>query len=181
MATLTSTDLRDPAPPVPGRAQRAAVAARADQLVRRRRYVQGASALGVVVTVAVAVAALSAGGTASSPGSQRIQAANSPSPAPTRQAPSPVTPAPGTLTWSGHASGVPESATLTVTLTGSGGTFTAIADGSGNFSISGIPTGEYTGSWEWVSTDGTATSAGKLGGVNLTADHDVTFSVRKRA
>jgi hypothetical protein len=40
MPTLTVTDLRDPAPPVPGPAHRAAVAARAKQLSRRRRFAQ---------------------------------------------------------------------------------------------------------------------------------------------
>jgi hypothetical protein len=183
MATLTRVDLRDSAPPVPGSTERAAVAARANQLVRRRRYLQGAGALSAVAVAALAVgmAALATGGTSSSPRSQPIAAASAPAtvaPVPATSAPTaPVAAAAGTVTISGHVSGVPAGATLTLTLTGQNGTFTAIADGAGNFSMSGVPTGEYTGTWVWSSSDGTATSAGRLGGLNVTADQNVTFSV----
>ena len=62
MPNLIASDLRDPSPPVPGERERAAVAARAHQLGRRRRIMQGAGALGMVAAVAVGVAALTAGG-----------------------------------------------------------------------------------------------------------------------
>jgi hypothetical protein len=78
MANLSNSDLRDPSPPLPGAAERAAVATRAGKLVRRRRYAQGAGALGVVAAVAVGVAALTAGGTTTTPSAQHIEAANAP-------------------------------------------------------------------------------------------------------
>jgi len=210
MADFTSTDLLDPTPPVPGESERAAVAARAGRLVRRRRYLQGAGALGAVVVMAVGVGVLATGGSSSSPGAQRIQAADSGAvaapivtapTAPPATTPVPGTPAasvgqdgsvatavpvPGTpaasvaptaVTVSGHVSNVPAGATLTLTLSGSGGTFTAVADAAGNFSVGNIPTGDYTGTWEWVSADGTASAAGRVPGLSLTADQDVSFSV----
>lgn len=108
MPNLTDSDLRDPSPPVPGDAERTAVAARAQQLGRRRRMMQGAGALGMVAAVAVGVAALTAGG-ASGPGAgtNRIEAASSPAttdttdavvtttvPAPVTTVPAPPAPAP---------------------------------------------------------------------------------------
>ncbi|MEX1009544.1 MAG: hypothetical protein WD271_17135 [Acidimicrobiia bacterium] len=65
--TLTTIDLSDPSPPVPGDRERAAVRARATQLGRRRRVAQGASALAVVVIVALGAAALTAGGSGTAP------------------------------------------------------------------------------------------------------------------
>jgi hypothetical protein len=207
MANL-STDLLDPTPPTPGPTERAAVAARAGQLVRRRRYLQGASALGVVVVIAVGVGVVATGGSGTSPGSERVQAANSgaaaapivtaptapaastpapdpatttlPAPAVATEAPVPdrsAPAAPAPVTVSGHASNVPPGATLTLTLSGSGGTFTAVADASGAFSVANVPSGTYTGTWEWVSADGTASAAGRIGGLTLTSDQDVSFSV----
>ena len=101
MPNLTDSDLRDPSPPVPGDAERTAVAARAQQLGRRRRMMQGAGALGMVAAVAVGVAALTAGG-ASGPGAgtNRIEAASSPATTDTTDAvvtttvPAPVTTVP---------------------------------------------------------------------------------------
>ena len=207
MPNLTDTDLRDPSPPVPGARERAAVATRAHQLGRHRRMMQGAGALGMVAVVAVGVAALTAGGTSPGPGGQRIEAASSatdapnatpattavPAPAPVSEEqvapsgpvlstvnPEPVVPtaAPTSFSVSGTVSNVPAGVTLTLTLTGSTGTFTAIADGSGHFSIGGVPAGEYTASYEWVSTDGTATQVGKLGGVTISSDIDVSFALQ---
>jgi hypothetical protein len=60
--TLTTVDLSDPTPPVPGAHEREAVRARATQLGRRRRVLQTAGVLAGVVAVAVGVLALSAGG-----------------------------------------------------------------------------------------------------------------------
>jgi hypothetical protein len=216
MPNLTDSDLRDPSPPVPGARERAAVAARAHQLGRRRRILQGAGALGMVAAVAVGVAALTAGGTSSSPGGQRIAAAGSsgddapsgtattttpapavttvpaptpaPDPTPVVEAPvvssdqpaAEVTPpapaAPTTFTVSGTVSNIPEGTTLTLTLSGSGGTFTALAGPDGAYSISGVPAGSYDGIWEWVATDNSATAAGR-GSVTVTGDTTFSFSV----
>lgn len=214
MPNLTESDLRDPSPPLPGSKERAAVATRAHQLGRRRRMMQGAGALGMVAVVAVGVAALTAGGTSSGQGGQRIEAASSatddatdnavattmvpdpatttvPAPAsdttnpasdttnPATDAPAAVeSAAPTAFSVSGTVSNVPAGVTVTLTLTGSGGTFTAIADGSGHYSISGVPAGDYSASYEWVSTDGTATQIGKLGGVSIGSDLDLSFALQ---
>ncbi len=220
MPNLTDSDLRDPSPPVPGAKERAAVAARAHQLGRRHRVVQGAGALGMVAAVAVGVAALTAGGTSSSPGGRRITAAGSatdtpsglaattttaapavttvttvaPAPAPTPPvggdtsgqvaAPTPVTEAappvvaaPSVFTVSGTVSNVPAGVTLTLTLSGSNGTFGAVADGVGHFSIGGVPAGEYQATYSWESTDKTASQVGRLGGVSITGDVDMSFTL----
>lgn len=207
MPNLTESDLRDPSPPLPGSKERAAVATRAHQLGRRRRMMQGAGALGMVAVVAVGVAALTAGATSSGQGGQRIEAASSatddatdnavattmvPDPA-TTTVPAPASDttnaatdapaavesaAPTAFSVSGTVSNVPAGVTVTLTLTGSGGTFTAIADGSGHYSISGVPAGDYSASYEWVSTDGTATQIGKLGGVSIGSDLDVSFALQ---
>jgi hypothetical protein len=163
MAQLTLPDLRDPAPPVPGAAERAAVAARASRLTRRRHVMQGVGALAVVVALAGGVAVLTGGGRASGPDSRPVAAAAAPSASPT-------------VTVSGHVTGIPEGATLTLQLTGAGRTFTAIADSAGNFS-SDVPPGTYTGSWTWESADHTASSAGRIDGIDLTTDYDASFSV----
>jgi hypothetical protein len=212
MPILTDADLRDPSPPLPGDKERAAVAARAYQLGRRRRMMQGAGALGMVAAVAVGVAALTAGGT-SGTGTGRIQVANSassgsgagadapnitaapaPSPSDAGQAtdtpaavPAPApTPAPSnsgevaaptTFTVSGTVANVPPGVTLTLALRGSDGTFTAIADGGGAFSVDGIPPGTYDASYDWTDSTGTATQAGRLGSVTISGDSTVNFSL----
>jgi hypothetical protein len=212
MANLTDSDLRDPSPPVPGAAERAAVAARARQLGRRRRVLQGAGALGMVAAVAVGVAALTAGGTSSGPGGQRIEAASSPADArtgvtTTTTAPDPTTvppapapsaggdgagevsgPAPVTgaappvaasvFTVSGTVSNVPAGVTVTLTLTGANGTFTAVADASGHYAIGGVPAGDYQGAYSWESTEGSAAQVGRLGGVSITGDIDMSFALQ---
>jgi hypothetical protein len=156
-------DLRDPAPPVAGTAERAAVAARVHQLVRRRRALRVAGALVVVLGLSVGVVAITAGGD------------NSPS---ARQVAPAVSPA-GTVAITGHVSGIPGGATLTVQLSGEGGTFPAIADADGKFVLH-VPTGTYTGTWTWESADHTASSAGRLDNIDVTADQDVDFSVTGR-
>ena len=77
MTEWDSSQLRDPSPPVPGERQRAAVAARAHQMGRRRRIMQGAGALGMIAALAVGVAALTAGGSSSGSGTNRIETASS--------------------------------------------------------------------------------------------------------
>jgi hypothetical protein len=102
MPILPDADLRDPMPPVPGAKERAAVAARAHELGRRRRMMQGAGALGMVAAVAVGVAALTAGGSSPGTGGQHIEAASVTTDAPattttpvtTVPAPLPTVPAP---------------------------------------------------------------------------------------
>src|SRR4051795_11165570 len=76
MPNLTSSDLSDPQPPLPGEHERALVATRAHQLGRRRRLLQGGVALALVAAVAVSVAALTAGGSSGPGGTNGIQAAS---------------------------------------------------------------------------------------------------------
>jgi hypothetical protein len=76
MPNLTTSDLSDPQPPLPGERERALVATRAHRLGRRRRLVQGGGALALVAAVAVSVAALTAGGSSGPGGTNRIAAAS---------------------------------------------------------------------------------------------------------
>src|SRR3954471_6735520 len=76
MPNLTSSDLSDPQPPLPGERERALVATRAHELGRRRRLLQGGGALALVAAVAVSVAALTAGGTSGPGGTNRVEAAS---------------------------------------------------------------------------------------------------------
>src|SRR6476659_6014640 len=76
MPNLTSSDLSDPQPPLPGERERALVATRAHELGRRRRLLQGGGALALVAAVAVSVAALTAGGASGPGGTNRVEAAS---------------------------------------------------------------------------------------------------------
>jgi len=76
MPNLTSSDLSDPQPPLPGERERALVATRAHDLGRRRRLLQGGGALALVAAVAVSVAALTAGGASGPGGTNRVEAAS---------------------------------------------------------------------------------------------------------
>jgi hypothetical protein len=202
MTNFSSSDLRDPQPPLPGEPERAKVAARAHELGRRRRFVQGGGALALAAAVAVSVAALTGGG-GNGPGTtNRVEAASAgtdtsvstpvshvttvpttvaPAPAPdTTVAPAPAngtTPAPSsevapppavneapavqpaapaTFTLSGTVTGNPADTTVSVTISGPGGSF----DSSGtSFSVSGLPAGEYLVIAQWVDSTGTATAA----------------------
>jgi hypothetical protein len=80
IASKTPLDsLIDPAPPVPGDAERAAVSARANQLVKRRRMVQGAGALACTAILGVGVVALvSSTGSGSGSGANKVEAASAP-------------------------------------------------------------------------------------------------------
>ncbi len=135
-------DLRDPAPPIAGPAERAAVAARTKQLVRRRRSMQSAGALGVVAAVAVSVAALTAGGSSAPP----VHVASTPRTGIT-----------------GVVRSVPPLVKVTVTLTGTEGqgTFTTTAHDNGMFEFQEVPPGDYLGTYEWESDDGTAAQFGR--------------------
>jgi hypothetical protein len=95
-------NLRDPAPPVPGAAERAKVDGRAKQIKRNRRFAAAGGALGVVAVLSLGVVGLSGGSSGS--GTSRIEVAGAVAdrtiptvPAPTTVAPAPTvdtTPAP---------------------------------------------------------------------------------------
>ena len=217
MTNFNSSDLHDPQPPVPGERERALVAARAHDLGRRRRLVQGGGALALVAALAVSVAALTAGGssgpgsrveaagasadtTASAPSTQAttpttIVATTVPAPAPapdtapaaeaqTQTPPAvqettpvaPVESAATTFSVSGTLSGAPAGTTVSITFNGPGGTFTATADGSGNYSVSGLPAGDYVVVGQWVASTDDATAAQKFGTVSVTGNSSVSFS-----
>jgi FlaG/FlaF family flagellin (archaellin) len=125
MPTLTLTDLRDPAPPVPGPAHRAAVAARAKQLTRRRRLAQIGGVCAVVAVLAIGGVAIASSGTDQA-SHVVVRAAN-------------VT---GTTTS-------PPVSTLTVTFTGDQKTVTVDADPSGTFTVSNLPPGDYLVEWTY--------------------------------
>ncbi len=217
MTEWDNSELRDPSPPVPGERERAAVAARAHQLGRRRRIMQGAGALGMVAALAVGVAALTAGGSSSGSGTNRIEAASSSSvpattaapttaPAPVTTAPATtaapaVTPAPGadaapaptaapapqpeaappppaSYTVSGTVSNIPAGATVTVSLNGSGGSFSATADGAGHFAITGVPAGTYAGMYDAETPDGTFSRVGRLNDITVNGNADMSFALQ---
>jgi len=175
MPNLTATDLRDPAPPMPGRVERTAVARRAHELGRRRRVMQGMGALGLVAAVAVSVAALTANN--STPGrTARIDAAGAAGATGSTVAGPGAEPA-ATFTVSGAISNIPAGVTVTVTLSGAGGTFDGVADANGNLALSGIPAGTYSVKYEWVSPDNTATRVGKLDPVTVTGDATLNLAL----
>jgi hypothetical protein len=125
MPTLTLTDLRDPAPPVPGPADRAAVAVRARQLSRRRRCTQIGGAAVVVAVLGLGGAAIASSGSSTS-SHVVVQVAN-------------VT---GSTTN-------PPTSTLQVTFTGPEKTVTVDADPAGTFTISDLPPGDYLVEWTY--------------------------------
>jgi hypothetical protein len=104
--------------------------------------------------------------------------------APVAEAPAPVPPAestpapvvPSTFTVSGTVSNIPQGATLTLTLTGPGGSFSAVADGAGNYSISGVPAGTYDGMYEWTAS-GTSTQVGRRDGITVNGDLNFSFTL----
>ena len=212
MTNFNSSELNDPQPPVPGERERALVAARAHELGRRRRLVQGGGALALVAALAVSVAALTAGGssgpggrveaagtsadtTASAPTTQAltpttIVATTVPAPAadtaaeaqtpPAVEETTPVAPvealAPTTFSVSGTVTGAPAGTTVSITFNGPGGTFTATADGSGNYSVSGLPAGDYVVVGQWVASTDDATAAQKFGTLSVTGNSSVSFA-----
>lgn len=134
MPMISPEALSDPTPPVPGPAQRAAVAGRARQLGRRRRLVQGASVLGVVALLGVATAA--------------VLDANGSDPS-ISVAPADSAPVADVASVLGRATNLPQGTTLTVTLrddeehayTVHGAP--ATAGGVSTFSFDAIPPGSY--------------------------------------
>ncbi len=204
---FTDNDLRDPAPPTPGAPERAKVAVRAKQIKRNRRLTAAGGALGLVAVMSLGAVALSGGGSSGPGTSRVEVAGASverETTVPTTVAPVPDTtpapevttdtnsqattqetpavteapaPAPSVFTISGTVSGVPAGATLTVSLRGANGTFSAVADGSGNFSIGGVPAGDYSADYSWVSSDGSASQVGRLPAVTVSGDANVSFSL----
>lgn len=85
-------------------------------------------------------------------------------------------PAPSTFTLSGNVSGNPAGTTVTLTISGPGGSFEVAADGAGNFSVSGLPAGDYSVIGQWTDSTGTATRAQRFGTVPVTADSSVSFT-----
>jgi len=148
MPTLTVTDLRDPAPPVPGPAHRAAVAARAKQLSRRRRFAQIGGACAVVAVLATGGLAIATSSSSDQPG--RVIAAQ-------------------LASVRGSTTETPVS-TLTVTLIGEDTTVDVQADADGNFTVSDLPPGEYRIEWKYE-TSGTPPSDGVDIGTALSVGH----------
>jgi hypothetical protein len=217
MPNLTSSDLSDPQPPLPGERERALVATRAHELGRRRRLLQGGGALALVAAVAVSVAALTAGGTSGPGGTGRVEAASGsdtsvstpvshvttapttvapttvPAPAPAPEATpdtaaaqdvpvvapqdvAPVEPAtPSTFTLSGTVTGNPADTTVSLLISGPGGSRTVNADSAGNFSVSGLEAGDYTIIGQWTDSTNTATQSQKFGTVTIAGDDSVTL------
>jgi hypothetical protein len=165
---FTDADLHDPAPPVPGAAERAKVAARAEQIKRHRRVVTVGGALGVVAVLTLGVLLLN--GASGDLGTSRVEVAGGDTQA------VPKTPATGAYTVSGTVPGVPKGVTGTVRLVGDAGTFAAKFGSDGAFSIQGVPAGHYDADYSWSSTDGSASQAGRApGGVDISGDVSVTF------
>jgi hypothetical protein len=164
---FTDADLHDPAPPVPGAAERAKVAARAEQIKRHRRVATTGGALGVVAVLTLGVLVLN--GVSGDSGTSRVEVASDSQVVP-------ATPAAGAYTVSGTVPGVPNGVTGTVRLVGDAGTFTAKFGSDGAFSIPGVPAGHYDAEYSWSSTDGSASQAGRApGGVDISGDVSVAF------
>jgi len=152
MPALTVTDLRDPAPPVPGPAHRAAVAGRAKQLSRRRRFAQiGGAAAVVAVLVVSGIAVVSSGSTSSTP----------------------------VVVQPAHVSGSttsPPPSTLTVTFTSDEKTVTVDADPSGTFTIGDLAPGKYVVDWKYEVSGAQPTGGVSIGSALSVGHVDVTLS-----
>jgi uncharacterized iron-regulated membrane protein len=90
----------------------------------------------------------------------------------------PVQPAevPSTYSLSGMVSGFPAGDTVSVTLNGDAGPFTAPADASGNFSLSGLAAGTYRVVGQRVDPSGTATYSEAFGSVTIDRDSTANFA-----
>jgi hypothetical protein len=144
MSTLIFDHLRDPAPPVPGAAARAAVAVRARQLTHRRRVTQIGAALAVVAALGVGAVGLSSALSSDSK----------------------VTTPAVQVNVFGHFIEFPPGTNGTVTLSAPDDPqtvlYTATVAGDGTFSFSGVPNGQYVLAWEWETPDQTAAQVGRL-------------------
>ena len=78
---------------------------------------------------------------------------------------------------SGTVSNIPQGVTVTVSLSGSGGSFSALVDGAGHYSMAAVSAGTYDGAYSWESADGSATQVGRLGGVTISGDSDFSFTL----
>jgi len=163
---FTDTELRDPAPPVPGAAERAKVARRAEQITRHRRLTAAGGALGLLAVLSLGAVVLTGGGS-SGPGTSRIEVAGAAAerattdttaaPAPTTVAPAPTvdatpapaTPAPAAIDATAQPS-APETPAPAATHTVSG-------------TIPGVPEG-VTGTVRLVGDAGTFTASFGPGG-----------------
>jgi hypothetical protein len=88
----------------------------------------------------------------------------------------PVVPVvPATFTFSGVITGNPANTTATILLHTDAVDYPTTADAAGNFSISGVPAGDYLVVGGWVDASGTASQAQKLGMVSLTGDSSANF------
>ena len=156
MPMTTLSDLRDPAPPVPGPAQRAAVATRAHQLGRRRRIAQVGGALAVVAVLAagVAVAASDTGTT-----SRDVAVAT-------------------LASVRGSTVNFEQGGTLHVTVTGDGGTFAVDASPDGTFELRDLPPGTYHVKWDYESPEGDSGQSGVSIGTATFAGHLTTELAR---
>jgi hypothetical protein len=161
ITTLTSSSLRDPAPPVPGAHERALVASRAHQLGRRRRIAQGIGALAVVAVATVGVAALAVDGS-SGPSPQPVAAADAPDATPT------VAGTVGNL--------VPDVA-VELHFTAADGTVTVVPVASSGRYVADVAPGDYAVTYYWLDSSGTAQQGGRLGTVTVTdgVTHDFTL------
>jgi hypothetical protein len=202
---FTHTDLRDPAPPVPGATERAAVTTRAKQIKRNRRVAAaGGGALGVIAVLSLGVAAFASGGS-TNPSTTQVEVAGTSAtrgPAPTTVAPVPGTVAPvvapdtPTETPVGEAPAAPDTpapavAPATYTVSGSvpgvpaGVTATVRLQGpGGSFTTTTAADGSFSiggvpaGTYEAMyswDSDGAAQVGRVLGGINVTGDSSFTF------
>jgi hypothetical protein len=149
MPTSMLSDLRDPAPPVPGPAQRAAVAARAHQLGRRRRLAQLGGALVVVAILAGGVGVVASG---SGTTSRDVQTAT-------------------LASVRGTTVNFAAGGTLHVTVTGPGGTFAVDADADGTFQLQNLPPGTYQVRWDYESPAAPADPSGVDIGTAIRTGH----------
>jgi hypothetical protein len=78
---------------------------------------------------------------------------------------------------SGTVSNIPAGVTVTVSLNGDGGSFSALVDGAGHYAMTGVAAGTYAGTYLWESNDGTASQTGRLGGFSVNGDTDISFAL----
>jgi hypothetical protein len=145
MSTLIFDHLRDPAPPVPGPAVRAAVAVRARQLTHRRRVTQIGAALAIVAVLGVGAVGISS--------------------AISRSDNSVTTPAVKVDIFGSFVE-FPDGTTGTVTLAAIDDPltplYTATVAKDGTFFFSGVKDGQYLVAWSWETPDQTAAQVGRL-------------------